>query len=155
MPSVTYGLYLSTNSNTKSLQPYDKTNLNNVKWNINWKEIFGSKEGECRVRVKLVSQSATNFTWSANTGSLRASFASNYQNSTNGFNLGSIEPKLVSTIATPITTYLECNTIDSKGVTMIIPKTNNNITISILNANETLMASVVDYQIWLYFDVEI
>ena len=150
---VTYGLYLLTTGATN--KPYNKSNLNNVKWNINWKEIFGSETGECNVRIKLVSASATNLTFANNIGSVRASFASNYQNSTNGFNLGSIELKLVSTIATPITTYLECNTIDSKGVTMIIPTTNNNITISILNANETLMASVVDYQIWLYFDVEI
>ena len=155
MPSVTYGLYLSTNSNIKSLQPYDKTNLNNVKWNLNWKEIFGSVEGECRVRIKVVSQSATNLTWSDNTGSIRASFASNYQNSTNGFNLGSIQPLLDNTSSTPNKTYLDCDTSNSNGVSMIIPKTNNNLIINFLNSNENYMVNVPEYQIWLYFDVEI
>jgi hypothetical protein len=155
MPSVTYGLYLSTNSNIKSLQPYDKTNLNNVKWNINWKEIFGSEEGECRVRVKVISQSSANLTWTNNTGSVRCSFASNYQNSTNGFNLGSIQPSLDNTTSTANTTYLDCDTSNSNGVSMVIPKTNTNLTITFLNNNESSMLNVPEYQIWLYFDKEI
>ena len=154
MASVTYGLYFSTNSNTKSLQPYDKRLLNNVKWNINWKEIFGNREGECRVRVKLTSASATNLTWSANVGSIRASFASNYQNSTNGFNLGAVLPRKDDTIAT-LTTYLDCDTINSAGISMIIPKTNTDLVISFYNANETAMANVPEYQIWFYFDVDV
>ena len=79
MPKVTYGLYLSTNTNTTSLKPYNKTNLNNVKWNINWKEGFGSKVGECNVRVKVVSVSNTNLTWGNNIGSIRASFANMFK----------------------------------------------------------------------------
>ena len=153
MPKVTYGLYLSTTGTIN--KPYNKTNLNNVKWNLNWKEIFGSVEGECRVRIKVVSQSATNLTWSANTGSIRASFASNYQNSTNGFNLGSIQPLLDNTSSTPNKTYLDCDTSNSNGVSMIIPKTNNNLIINFLNSNENYMVNVPEYQIWLYFDVEI
>lgn len=154
MPSVTYGLYLSTNTNTSSLKPANKTNLNNVKWNINWREIFGNKEGECRVRVKVTSASATNLTWSANVGSIRASFASNYQNSTNGFNLGAVLPQLDTTTAT-LTSYLDCDTRPTTGVSMIIPKTNTDFTLSFYNANETAMANVPEYQIWLYFDVNV
>jgi len=153
MPKVTYGLYLSTNTNITSLKPYNKTNLNNVKWNINWKEIFGSKVGECNVRVKVFSASNTNLTWGNNIGSVRASFASNYQNSTNGFNLGSIQPILDNTSATANTTYLDCDTRDTIGVTMNIPTTNNNFSITFLNDSESLMANVPEYQIWLYFDV--
>ena len=153
MPKVTYGLYLSTNTNTTSLKPYNKTNLNNVKWNINWKEVFGSKVGECNVRVKVVSVSNTNLTWGNNIGSIRASFASNYQNSTNGFNLGSIQPLLDNTSATANKTYLDCDTRDTIGVTMNIPITNNDFFITFLNDSESLMANVPEYQIWLYFDV--
>ena len=153
MPKVTYGLYLSTNTNTTSLKPYNKTNLNNVKWNINWKEVFGSKVGECNVRVKVVSVSNTNLTWGNNIGSVRASFASNYQNSTNGFNLGSIQPLLDNTSSTANTTYLDCDTRDTIGVTMNIPTTNNDFFITFLNDSESLMANVPEYQIWLYFDV--
>ena len=154
MPSVTYGLYLSTKTSTSSLKPVNKTNLNNVKWTINWREIFGNREGECRVRVKVTSASATNLTWSANTGSLRASFASNYQNSTNGFNLGAILPQLDTTTST-LTSYLDCDTIATAGVSMIIPKTNTDLVISFYNANETAMANVPEYQIWFYFDVDV
>jgi hypothetical protein len=147
---VTYGLYLSTTGVTN--KPYNKTNLNNVKWNINWKEIFGSATGECNVRVKVVSASASNLTFANNIGSVRASFASNYQNSTNGFNLGCVLPVLDNTSATANTTYLECDTIATTGVTMIIPTTNNDFTISFLNSSEGVMANVPEYQIWLYFD---
>ena len=168
MSSVTYGLYLSTNTNTSSLKPANKTNLNNVKWTINWREIFGNREGECRVRVKLISNSVKTLTWSANVGSVRASFASNYQNSTNGFNLGAVLPQLdnsaittstatttagITTTNTTLTTYLECDTISTNGVSMIIPKTNTDMILTFLNANETAMVNFPEYQIWLYFDV--
>jgi hypothetical protein len=155
MSVVTYGLYLSTNTGIKSLQPVNSTNLNNVKWNVNWREIFGNREGECRVRVKVTSASATNITWSANVGSVRASFASNYQNSTNGFNLGAILPQLDTTTTTPNTSYLDCDTRATTGVSMIIPKTNTDLIITFFNANETAMANVPNYQIWLYFDVKV
>ena len=141
--------------NTSSLKPYNKINLNNVKWNINWRQIFGNTEGECRVRVKFVSQSATNFTWSANTGSLRASLTSNYQNSNNGLNLGLVKPEIVTSLASPLTLYLESDTTNTKGTTMIIPTTNTDLTISLFNGNESLMVNVPEYHIWLYFDVEI
>jgi len=153
MKKVTYGLYLSTNTNISSLRPYNKTNLNTVKWNINWKEIFGSVTGECNVRVKVVSASASNINWGNNIGSIRASFASNYQNSTNGFNLGSITPLLDTTSSTANTTYLDCDTRYSTGVTMNIPTTNTDFFISFLNSSENLMLNVPEYQIWLYFDV--
>jgi len=151
MPKVTYGLYLSTTGvNNK---PYNKTSLNNVKWNINWKEIFGKTEGECNVRIKLISASATNLTWANNIGSIRASFASNYQNSNNGFNLGSIQPFLDNTTTTANTTYLDSDTRNTNGVTMVIPTSNTDFTITFLNSSENLMVNVPEYQIWLYFDV--
>ena len=153
MSSVTYGLYLSTNTSTSSLKPVNKTNLNNIKWTINWREIFGKLEGECRVRVKLTSAPSTSLAWSANVGSVRANFASNYQNSTNGFNLGAILPQLDTTTST-LTGYLDCDTIATNGVSMIIPTTNTDLVISFLNANETAMVNVPEYQIWLYFDVQ-
>jgi len=151
MPKVTYGLYLSTTGTIN--KPYNKTNLNNVKWNINWKEIFGSVVGECNVRVKVVSASNANLTWANNIGSVRASFASNYQNSNNGFNLGSIQPLLDNTSSTANTTYLDCDTRSSIGVSMIIPTTNTDFTIQFLNSSESLMTNVPEYNIWLYFDV--
>jgi hypothetical protein len=152
MKTVSYGLYLSTNTSINSLKPVDKTNLNRVKWTINWKEIFGSKEGECRIRVKLVSNSATNLVWNDNVGSVRGSFSSNYQNSNNGFNLGSVIPVLDNTAAN--SSYLDCDTRASKGISMVIPKTNTEFSLQFLNSAENAMVNVPEYQIWLYFDVE-
>ena len=150
---TTYGIYLSTITGD-SWKPVDKTNLNNVKWSINWREIFGSKEGEYKVRIKLFSASNKNLTWANNVGSVRASFSSNYQNSTNGFNLGSVNPVLDNTTGTANTCYLDCDTRATQGVSMIIPKTNADFSITFFNASETAMVNVPEYQIWLYFDVE-
>ena len=48
----TYTLNLSTNSKTNP--PVQNNGLNTqASWNINWREIFGNKTGECRVRAVL------------------------------------------------------------------------------------------------------
>ena len=48
----TYTLNLSTNSTTNP--PVTTNGLNTqASWNVNWREIFGNKTGECRVRALL------------------------------------------------------------------------------------------------------
>jgi hypothetical protein len=85
-------------------------------------------------------------------GTIRCNFASNYQNSNNGFNLGSVSP--VSDTTNTGYAYLECNTIQSRyGCTMSIPNTNSEFNVSLFDLSETLMLNVPDYQIILYFDV--
>jgi hypothetical protein len=151
--TVTYGLYLSTNTSVNSLKPVNKSNLNNVRWSINWSEIFGNKEGECHVRIKLISVCG-NINWTDNVGSVRASFTSNHQNSTNGFNLGCVIPVLDTSSISILNTYLDCDTRNTIGASMIIPKANTDFSITLLNANETAMSNVPEYQVWLYFDTE-
>ena len=46
-----------------------------MEWNINWREIFGNRNGECRVRVRFISSSSTSLNWQQNIGSLRATFS--------------------------------------------------------------------------------
>ena len=123
-------------------------------WNINWNSIFSTtkKQEKCKVRFRLISTNTNTIT---NTGisSIRASLQSNTSKITNGFNLGSI---LVKRDSYTQTNYLEGNTLDTDGFTMIIPNVDNSIlTLSIYDANETLLTILPNYNIWLYFDTDI
>ena len=123
-------------------------------WNINWNSIFSTtkKQEKCKVRFRLTSTNTNTIT---NTGisSIRASLQSNTSKITNGFNLGSI---LVKRDNYTQTNYLEGNTLDTDGFTMIIPNVDNSIlTLSIYDANETLLTILPNYNIWLYFDTDI
>lgn len=134
--------------------PIDKNNLSQTKWNINWREIFGNRVGECRVRVKFISSSSSSLNWQQNIGSLRASFQSTCSNSNSGFNLGCIRPQIDFTSATANTTYLDLDTTQSNGSTIIIPNTNNDFYITILNASEQQMVNIPEFQVWLLFDTD-
>ena len=71
--------------------PTDKSNLANVKWSINWKEVMGeyyNTNKPCRVRCKLISSSSSLLNTANNLGTVRASFSSNYSNINNGLTLG-------------------------------------------------------------------
>jgi hypothetical protein len=151
--STTYSSFSAT-QNVSKFAPTNKTNLAQVKWNINWREIFGNRNGECRVRTRFISSSSTAISWVANNGTLRATFSSNTSNSTNGFNLGFVRPQSDYTSGTNNTTYLDYDSTTSNGMTMIIPNSNGDFTISLFDRSETLMVNVPEYQVWLYFDVD-
>ena len=71
--------------------PIDKTNLANVKWNIDWKEVMGeyyNTNKHCRVKCKLITSGSTLLNTTNNLGTVRASFSSNYSNINNGLVLG-------------------------------------------------------------------
>ena len=153
--SLTYNSYAYSNSKySPSLSRPNLTNLSQVKWNINWREIFGGRTGDCRVRVRVLSSSSTVISWANNTGTVRASFQSNNSNSTNGFNLGYVRPQSDYTSGTANTTYLDVDTTTSNGTTIAIPNTNNDFYIMFLDKFEQFMTNMPDYQVWLYFDVD-
>jgi len=137
-------------SNPPKYTPTIKSNLATVKWNIDWKEIFGVQVGgQCHVRAKFISESYALLTWENNLGSIRVSLSSNTTNSTNGFNIGVVTP-----IKETLATYLNCDTLTSQGCSCIIPTNNQEFTVSILDNSENLMTNVPDYQLFLYFDVD-
>ena len=119
-------------------------------WNINWRSIFNdTKAKTCKVRFRLISTSTN--TISKTFGSIRASLQSNTSNITNGFNLGDIVVK--KELMNTNSYYLEGNTLTMEGATMIIPTTDTSIlTLSIYDINETLLTTLPNYNIWLYFD---
>jgi len=141
-----YSLYLSTLGINK---PLNKTNLAQLKWSINWNEIFGGLGGECRCRVRFVSAASELLTWE-NIGSLRASFQTTFSNNTNGLTLGAIVPEL--NIA--VDPYLQTDTTGTNGVSMIIPNSNSDLYITCLDSSEALMLNMQEYQLFLYFDVD-
>ena len=155
----TYTLYLSTLTANGKYVPTSKSNLANVKWSINWKEIFGNRNGECRVRIKFITSplASANLT-DKNYGSIRASFSSNCSNSTNGFNLGCVDMELDTKTddGTPTNVMLNSDSLLTNGATIIIPNSNGDFTISLYDNTETLMTftNAPEYQIWFYFDVD-
>jgi len=82
--------------------PIEKSNLANVKWMINWKEIMGehhTTNHTCRIKCKLVSNGSTALSTANNLGTVRMSFTSNYSNIVNGMTVG--VPILRQTADTP------------------------------------------------------
>ena len=126
----------STNNSPLKYAPTNKSNLSQVKWTINWREIFGTSSGECRIRARLILQSSTNINWISNVGTLRATFASNTSNSTNGFNIGCVRPQNDFSSSTANVTYIDCDTTTGNGSTMVIPNSNGDFTISLFNSIE-------------------
>lgn len=150
----TYSLYLSTTTPAgNKYAPVNSANLANVTWNINWKEIFGDFEGDVNVRVKLVSASGTFISDSLSnlSGSVRGSFTCPYSNNQNGVNLSNIFPVIDPTIASKIY-FLADSTTNAAGVTIKAPTSNQNLTIQLIKADEASIATLLNYQIWLYFD---
>ena len=101
-------LNLSTSGSGK-YAPLDKTNLANVKWSINWKEVMGeyyNTNRPCRVKCKLISSASTLLNTTNNLGTVRASFSSNYSNINNGLVLGVPIITQTSDIASSITQFI-------------------------------------------------
>jgi hypothetical protein len=121
-------------------------------WNVNWRSIFNdTKAKTCKVRFKLISTN-TNTITNTSICSIRASLQSNTSNVNYGLNLGNIKVKKDTYTQT---NYLEGNTLDIDGFTMIIPTIDNSIlTLSIYDKNETLLTTLPNFTIWLYFDTE-
>lgn len=146
----TYSLYLSTDGKNP---PLSTAGFARTTWNVNWREIFGNRTGECRVRARLISQS-TNLASTHAHGSLRASFSSNTSNGFDGFNIGAIRPLLDYTSSPNNYTYLDHDSTNTHGSTIIIPNSNGPFTVSLCDIYEGYMSVVPAFQLWLYFDVD-
>ena len=165
----TYSAYFSTTSTINP--PIYTDSVNKVSWNVNWRNIFGNRVGECRVRANIISQSSkfllenideNGGTFNGTTmGSVRLNYMSNTSDTLNGLNIGMIRPMIDST-STKLTQEdphctLELDTRSCGGVSMVIPNFMNQssiLNVTILNEREAKMDRVPDYQIWLYFDVD-
>ena len=114
-------------------------------WFIDWTTLFNASNvnNMCKVRC-LLKTSQTNFIGVQSTvGSVRASLQSNTSLITNGFNLGEFKLKKLNN-----TNYLELNTLESDGISMLIPNYNTNLTITLLDLNENPITYIDNIQIW-------
>ena len=155
----TYTLNLSTNSQTNK-STANLSNLASVSWKVNWKEIFGNRTGACRVRAKFQTQAQT-LAYGYTFGTLRCNLASASSNCSNGLVLGQLT--LFNDGASGTNYKMTCDTtMMTNGVSMIIPNTNSDLTINLLdNTENTFIGTVTgntfnitSYMLTLYFDVD-
>ena len=155
----TYTLNLSTNSQTNK-STANLSNLASVSWKVNWKEIFGNRTGACRVRAKFQTQAQT-LAYAYTFGTLRCNLASASSNCSNGLVLGQLT--LFNDGASGTNYKMTCDTtMMTNGVSMIIPNTNSDLTINLLdNTENTFIGTVTgntfnitSYLLTLYFDVD-
>jgi hypothetical protein len=153
-----YNLYLSTLSPAGSLYAPIVDSESVVAWNINWDAFFGSQSAnnslpnKCRVRFYLTSKSAVGGVYNDTLGSLRANFTSPYANNYNGVNLGSIA--LVNDPTNNTDHHYLGDTTDSIGIDIALPRGNQDFQLRLVAMNESILSVTVDYQVWLYFEVE-
>lgn len=152
-----FNLYLSTLSpaGTPYAPIYDTPSV--ISWNINWDDLFRSQSAnntlpnKCRVKFHLISQSGAGITYNNTLGSLRASFTSPYANNYNGVNLGLIYALGEATSANH--RYLG-DTTSSIGIDINLPRGNEAFSLRVVGMDESIQDVNVDYQVWLYFEVE-
>ena len=149
----TYTLCLSTASTIYT--PVSRNaNLTQVTWRVNWREIFGNRTGEARVRCKFYSQAAA-YTTNATFGTIRLNLATNGSQLSNGLALGVLSLQNDFATASSGTTALICDTSTFYGQSFIMPNTNSEITVSLINGADAFLATVVQpYILMLYFDVD-
>ena len=149
-----YNLFLSTLTPQGSpYAPYDKTVLSNVKWTINWDSIFGiNKTGECRVKIRLISQGSNTYVFDNDLMTINCPFTSNYANNTNGVNLGWVNPTNVPTNTTDH--YLTGDTTQTAGLSINIPKGYQDFFIQFCKMDGVIGSITDDYFIWFYFEVD-
>ena len=153
-----YNLYLSTLSPAGTPYAPIIDHQSVVAWNINWDAFFGSQSPnntlpeKCRVRFYLVSKSSLGGVYNDTLGSLRANLTSPYANNYNGVNLGSIA--LVNDSTNSTDHHYLGDTTDSIGIDIALPRGNQDFQLRLVAMNESILSIAVDYQVWLYFEVD-
>lgn len=154
-----HSLYLSTLTTSGQYTPVNKTNLANVTWNVNWRDVFSPDDDgkPMRVRVRIISRNVTaaNAVWDTSIGSIRCNLPDKSSNSTNGLFLA-----LTYWNDNPTTGsgnhIIDVNTLSDTGVESFVPCGTQNFTVQFLNLAETQLAStnVAEYNILFVFEVD-
>ena len=159
MPKV-LTLYLSTQTPSGPYAPVDATNKANVKWNINWDQLYGYVKSDVDERIAKVTfqmsslSQASIYTFTSNSGILALQGLSNkFSNSANGLTLGSIAP-LDNPVGGNPNHILAGDTLQTRGVTTIMPEGYGQLSVLLLDRTGALMPNVLDYQLILQFEME-
>ena len=155
----THSLYLSTLTTSGQYVPTNKTNLANVSWNVNCRDIFSpDDDGKLmKVKVRILSRNvaAANASWDTSIGSIRCNLPEKNSNSTNGLILS-----LLYWNDNPTTGsgnhIIDVNTLSDVGVESYVPVGIQNFNIQFLNLAESQLSStnVAEYNILLLFEIE-
>jgi hypothetical protein len=157
-----YTLYLNTKTSSGFFKPTDKSNLNCVRWNINWDTLFPTStnstrllnpNSKCRVKARLISAPGAAPAFSTHKGTLRISGLASTSQNVNGAGvvLGYILP-----VANPTNAgqwYLECDTTQSIGVEISQPN-NPNICVGMYDDAGVATTNALEYELILYFELE-
>jgi hypothetical protein len=156
-----YTLYLNTKTTSGNLTPTDKSNLNCVRWSVNWNSIFPTSmnairflnnNAKCRIKAQFISAAGTGITWANQKGTLRiGGLVSSSQNPVNSVVLGVVRPVVSPIVGTDW--YLECDTTQTLGIEISIP-TNSNICVGLYNDAGNPMTNALEYEIILHFEIE-
>lgn len=144
-----HSLYLSTLSPSPIAPIVDTATM--VAWNVNWDNFFNGAKGEyCHVKFLLTSKSGT-LVYNNTLGSLRANFSTKYANNYNGVNLGLVYP-----VNNPTSTdhRILGDTTSSIGVEITRPRGNQAFQLQFIGMDETIISVALDYQVWLYFEID-
>jgi hypothetical protein len=160
MPKV-YTLYLSTQTPAGSqYAPVDATNKACVKWSINWDQLYGSVKSDVDERIARVSFQISSlaqdgiYTYVSNSGILAIQGISNkFSNSQNGLVLGTVVA-IDNPVAGHPSHILTGDTLQTRGVTTVMPFGYQDINVLLLNRAGELMPNVLDYQLILQFEME-
>lgn len=157
----TYTLYLNTKTTSGFLAPVDKSNLNCVRWNIDWPSLFATSTNAtrylnsnavCKVKAHLISSQSAAPTFPNQKGTLRISgLATTSQNAISGVFVGYIVPVVSPTTAGQF--YLQCDTTQSVGVEISVPS-NPSICVGLYNDAGVAMTNALEYELVLHFELE-
>jgi len=155
----THTLYLSTLTTTGQNKPVNSTNLANVTWNVNWRDVFSpDDEGKpMKVRIRIISKNvaAANAAWNSSIGSVRCNLPDKSSNSTNGLFLS-----LLYWSANPMTGtgqhIIDVDTLSDYGVESYVPIGTQNFNVQFLDMTELQLGStnVADYNIVFIFEID-
>lgn len=151
-----YSLYLSSIISLPQSVPINKTKLGNITWNVDWNNLFRGNQNlykNCRVRYSLKS-ARSSLVYLNNIGVLTCSLSSNYNaNTTPSTVLGLLKPKTCPDTTETGAIY-DNSTIDEIGIDINIPSSSSYFTLSFLKYSDlSIMSSVTDYEIILYFEL--
>jgi hypothetical protein len=154
-----HSLYLSTLTTTGQYKPVNKSNLANVTWNVNWRDVFSpDDEGKpMMVRIRVLSRNvaAASAVWNTSIGSIRCNLPNKNSNSTNGLFLSLLYWGINPTTGTG-QHIIDVTTLSDNGVESYVPIGTQNFNIQFLNLAETQLAStnVAEYNIIFHFEID-
>jgi len=161
-----YTLYLTTDSIPQNLQvsPFNKVDLANVSWNINWDALFNNEQSKykhCRLRFEYISETQDGVSqWDNYLGYLTCNLGTSHMATTGeGTILGLLyltyKRRFIGARVAVDCHLFELNTMNTAGIDIIIPRGNSIFNVKMMNDDSftTLVGVNENYQILMQFEL--